>query len=49
MKGSYTHVPIETVTASKKLVDIEKYYDSGQLRPYFKDFEGLPLLIMASD
>ena len=48
-EGRYTHVPIETVTASKKLVNVEKYYDTKKLRPYFKNFEHLPLLIMAGD
>jgi len=47
--GRYTHVPIETVTASKKVVNVEKYYDTGKLRPYFRNFENLPLLIMASE
>ena len=47
--GRYTHVPIETVTASKKLVNVEKHYHRDQLRPYFRNFEQLPLLIMASE
>ena len=48
-EGRYTHVPIETVTASKKIVDVNKYYDTERLRPYFRDFENLPLMIMASE
>jgi 6-phosphofructokinase 1 len=48
-EGRYSHVPIETVTASKKVVNVEKYYDKERLRPYFRDFEQLPLLIMASE
>ncbi len=48
-EGRYTHVPIGTVTATKKVVDVEKYYDTDRLRPYFRDFESLPLMIMASD
>jgi 6-phosphofructokinase 1 len=48
-EGRYTHVPIGTVTATKKVVDVEKYYDTHRLRPYFRDFENLPLMIMASD
>ena len=47
-QGRYTHVPIETVTATKKLVNVEKYYDTSKLRPHFRGFEDLPLLIMAS-
>ena len=48
-EGRYSHVPIETVTATKKIVNVEKYYDKERLRPYFRDFEHLPLLIMASE
>ena len=48
-EGRYSHVPIETVTSTKKIVNIEKYYDTDRLRPYFRDFEQLPLLIMASE
>lgn len=47
--GRYDHVPIEVVTASKKLVNVQRYYDTERYHPYYKDFEMLPLLIMASD
>ena len=47
--GRYDHVPIEVVTASKKLVNVNRYYDTDRYRPYFKDFEMLPLLIMATE
>ncbi len=48
-EGRYTHIPIETVTASKKLVQVDKYYNTEDLCPYFHGFENYPLLIMASD
>jgi len=46
--GRYDHVPIEVVTDSKKLVNVEKYYDMERLHPYYKNFEMLPLFIMTS-
>lgn len=47
--GRYDHVPIEVVTASKKLVNVEKHYDIERLHPFYRDFEMLPLFIMASE
>ena len=47
--GRYDHVPIEIVTESKKFVDVEKYYDSERLHPYYHNFEMLPLFIMTSN
>lgn len=47
--GRYDNVPIEVVTSSKKLVNVEKYYDTKRLRPLYKSFEMKPLFIMASD
>lgn len=47
--GRYDNVPIEVVTSSKKLVNVEKYYDTERLRPLYKSFEMKPLFIMASD
>lgn len=46
--GRYDHVPIEVVTDTKKIVDIEKYYDSKRLHPHYHNFEMLPLFIMTS-
>jgi 6-phosphofructokinase 1 len=47
--GRYDNVPIEVVTASKKLVNVEKYYNTERLHPYYKDFDMLPLFIMTGD
>ncbi len=44
-KGVYSSVPIEEVTATKKLIDVDKYYNTERLRPKYKKFEGLPLFI----
>ncbi|NND09538.1 MAG: ATP-dependent 6-phosphofructokinase [Saprospiraceae bacterium] len=47
--GRYDHVPIEVVTSTKKYVNVEKHYDTQRLHPFYRDFEMLPLFIMASE
>jgi len=47
--GRYDNAPIEVVTSFKKVVDVDKYYHTERLRPYYKSFESKPLFIMASD
>jgi 6-phosphofructokinase 1 len=47
--GRYDNSPIEVVTSFKKTVDVEKYYNTDRLRPFYKSFESKPLFIMASD
>ena len=47
--GRYDNVPIDVVTSSKKIVNVEKYYDTGRLRPHYKSFEMQPLFIMTSE
>ncbi|MFQ5858269.1 MAG: 6-phosphofructokinase, partial [Anaerolineae bacterium] len=47
--GRYDDVPIDVVTSSKKVVNVEKYYNAKRLRPYYKSFEMQPLFIMTSD
>ena len=47
--GRYDSVPIEIVTGTKKVVDVEKYYNTERLRPKYKSFSNLPLFIMTTD
>ncbi len=47
--GRYDNVPIDVVTASKKLVNIDKFYNIERLRPYYHSFEMSPLFIMTSE
>jgi len=47
--GKYGNVPIESVTSTKKAVDVAKYYNTERLRPYYKSFTDKPLFIMTSD
>jgi 6-phosphofructokinase 1 len=48
--GRYDTVPVDVVTSTKKVVNIERYYHAERLRPHFHDiFEMGPLFIMTSD
>lgn len=47
--GRYGNVPIEVITSSKKIVNVEKHYNKERLCPYYKSFEMLPLFIMTSE
>jgi 6-phosphofructokinase 1 len=47
--GRYDSVPMEAIIGTKKVVDVEKYYDTERMRPKYKAFNGLPLFIMTSD
>ena len=46
--GFYDSVPITSVTSEKKVVDVQKYYNTERLRPIY-DFDGAPLFIMTND
>lgn len=45
-KGCYDNVPLETVTATKKVVNVERHYNVDRLRPVYGSFEGMPMFIM---
>jgi 6-phosphofructokinase 1 len=47
--GRYDNVPIDVVTSSKKIVDVNKFYHTDRLRPKYESFEIKPLFIMTSD
>ncbi len=47
--GRYDNVPIDVVTSKSKVINIEKFYNTERLRPYYKSFEMNPLFIMTSD
>jgi 6-phosphofructokinase 1 len=47
--GRYDHAPIEVVTSRKKVVDLERHYNTERLRPRYERFEGAPVFIMTSD
>jgi 6-phosphofructokinase len=47
--GRYDNMPVDVVTSSKKLVDVEKHYNTERLRPYYRRFAMQPLFIMTGD
>jgi 6-phosphofructokinase 1 len=47
--GRYDSVPLNVVTSRKKVVNVEKYYNTDRLRPIFDKFDGKPLFIMTSE
>ncbi|MGB3975022.1 MAG: ATP-dependent 6-phosphofructokinase [bacterium] len=48
-KGQYSHVPLDLVTSSKKIVDVDSYYDTERYRPLYSGFEGKSLIVMTND
>jgi len=44
--GRYDNIPIDVVTSSQKVVDIQQHYNMERLRPSYKTFEMKPLFIM---
>jgi len=44
--GRYDNAPIDIVTSKKKIINIEKHYNTDRLRPYYNSFEFNPLFIM---
>jgi 6-phosphofructokinase 1 len=44
--GCYDSVPLDLVTAAKKVVDVEQFYNTDRLRPSYRAFKGLPLFVM---
>jgi len=47
--GNYDSVPLERLSAEKKVVSVSKYYNTERLRPRYDTFVGRPLFIMTSD
>jgi 6-phosphofructokinase 1 len=47
--GCYDNIPIDTVTASKKVVNVKEHYNTERLRPHYKSFEKKPLFILSSE
>ncbi len=47
--GRYDNVPIDMVTSSKKVVNVQEHYNTERLRPHYKSFEMKPLFLMTSE
>ena len=44
--GRYDNMPVDTITASKKIVDVKEYYNTERLRPRYSSFEMRPLFLV---
>lgn len=47
--GRYDNMPIETVTSTKKIVNVKEHYSVERLRPVYQSFEMKPLFLMTSE
>jgi 6-phosphofructokinase 1 len=47
--GRYDNMPLDVVTATKKVVDVQHFYDTDRYRPKYENFEMKPLFIMTSE
>lgn len=47
--GTYDNVPMDVVVGTKKVVDVNKYYNQERLRPFYNSFNRRPVFIMTSD
>jgi 6-phosphofructokinase len=47
--GRYDNMPIDTVTSTKKVVNLKEHYNTERLRPHYASFEMRPLFIMTSE
>jgi 6-phosphofructokinase len=47
--GRYADLPLEVVTATKKLVNVHEFYDTERYRPIYENFEGKPQFLMAGE
>ena len=47
--GRYDNIPLDVVTSTKKVVNVERFYNIDRYRPHYKSFEMTPLFIMTSE
>jgi 6-phosphofructokinase 1 len=47
--GRYDNMPIDVVTGSKKVVNVEQFYNTERYRPKYESFEMKPMFIMTSE
>lgn len=47
--GRYDNIPLDIVTSTKKVVNVDRFYNVDRHRPHYKSFEMTPLFIMTSD
>jgi ATP-dependent phosphofructokinase / diphosphate-dependent phosphofructokinase len=44
--GRYDNMPVDIVTSTKKLVDVDKHYNTNRLRPVYESFIDKPLFLI---
>jgi ATP-dependent phosphofructokinase / diphosphate-dependent phosphofructokinase len=47
--GRYDNMSLDVVTATKKVVNVEEFYDTDRYRPKYENFEMKPQFIMTSE
>jgi 6-phosphofructokinase len=47
--GRYDNMPLDVITATKKVVNVGEFYDTDRYRPKYENFEMKPLFIMTSE
>ena len=47
--GHYGNVPLDVVTATKKVVNVKEHYNTERLRPQFTSLEGKPFFILSGE
>lgn len=47
--GRYDNIPLDVVTSNKKLVKVDRFYNTDRYRPHYHSFEMTPLFIMTSE
>jgi 6-phosphofructokinase len=47
--GRYDNIPLDVITSTKKLVKVDRFYNTERYRPYYHSFEMTPLFIMTSE
>ncbi len=47
--GRYDNVPVDVVTATKKVVNVKEHYSTDRYRPQYRSFEMKPLFLVTSE
>src|SRR5260370_2970076 len=47
--GHYDNIPLDTVTATKKVGDVAEQYNTARLRPQFSSFNNKTLFLMTNE
>lgn len=47
--GRYDNVPVDVVTATKKVVNVKEHYSTDRYRPHYRSFEMKPLFLVTSE